>query len=489
VPRRPRLARLVPAERADLLRGDVPRFTARPGSRTLGGVARLLPEPGMALVQRRLRGLDEASLERQLWVARASVASLAAGRERERWPVPGPSVPRTPGPPGRDRLLAAALAVGERLGEMAVRGEDDASWAGLVVADERHRAPRPLGPDLYDGLPGVVLFLAHLGARTGREEHTALARAGLTAARRLLDGPAGAPGSIGGFSGWGGLVHVLADLGALWHRADLLDEARELAARLPALVDEDEQLDVAGGAAGFVLGLLSLNRRAPSRRALRAAVRAGDRLLDRARPAGPGIGWVTASSDVPPTGLAHGAAGIALALLELADATGEERFRRAAAGAVAFERSVFRAAEGSWPGGGMAWCHGPPGIALARLAHPPDAAARAEAETALATTVAHGFGRSHALCHGDLGNLEPLLVASRTVDGRRWRAELDRLAGAVLDGIEREGWLCATPLGVETPGLMTGLAGIGYGLLRLAEPGLVPPVLTLGAGRRAGRFP
>jgi lantibiotic modifying enzyme len=37
----------------------------------------------------------------------------------------------------------------------------------------------------------------------------------------------------------------------------------------------------------------------------------------------------------------------------------------------------------------------------------------------------------------------------------------------------------AVPLGVETPGLMTGLAGIGYQLLRLAAPDIIPSVLVL----------
>jgi lantibiotic modifying enzyme len=32
---------------------------------------------------------------------------------------------------------------------------------------------------------------------------------------------------------------------------------------------------------------------------------------------------------------------------------------------------------------------------------------------------------------------------------------------------------------VEMPGLMLGLAGIGYGMLRLAEPAHVPCVLRL----------
>jgi lantibiotic modifying enzyme len=38
---------------------------------------------------------------------------------------------------------------------------------------------------------------------------------------------------------------------------------------------------------------------------------------------------------------------------------------------------------------------------------------------------------------------------------------------------------------VESPGLMTGLAGIGYGLLRLAKPARVPSILTLEGPRGA----
>jgi lantibiotic modifying enzyme len=53
-----------------------------------------------------------------------------------------------------------------------------------------------------------------------------------------------------------------------------------------------------------------------------------------------------------------------------------------------------------------------------------------------------------------------------------WAAEL-------ADDVLRHGPRCATRLGIDTPGLMTGLAGIGFQLLRLAEPSAVPAVLTL----------
>jgi lantibiotic modifying enzyme len=93
--------------------------------------------------------------------------------------------------------------------------------------------------------------------------------------------------------------------------------------------------------------------------------------------------------------------------------------------------------------------------------------------------LAQGFGGNHSLCHGSLGNLELLLQAGEILENRCWRDQASRLAAIILESIQRKGWLCGNPLGVESPGLMTGLAGIGYGLLRLAEPARVPSVLVL----------
>jgi lantibiotic modifying enzyme len=102
-----------------------------------------------------------------------------------------------------------------------------------------------------------------------------------------------------------------------------------------------------------------------------------------------------------------------------------------------------------------------------------------EINTALQTTLAQGFGLNHSLCHGDLGNIELLLQASQMLNDPQWQAKVDYFAAAILESIDRDGWLSGIPSGVESPGLMTGLAGIGYGLLRLADPARVPSVLTL----------
>jgi lantibiotic modifying enzyme len=90
-----------------------------------------------------------------------------------------------------------------------------------------------------------------------------------------------------------------------------------------------------------------------------------------------------------------------------------------------------------------------------------------------------GSGGNHGLCHGDWGNLDLLVSAAQSLGHPRLSGEARRWAAGLLDAAEVDGWQCATPFGLESAGLMTGLAGIGYGLLRVASPERVPSVLAL----------
>jgi lantibiotic modifying enzyme len=173
--------------------------------------------------------------------------------------------------------------------------------------------------------------------------------------------------------------------------------------------------------------------------------------------------------------------------MTIAALTGDHRFHEAALAAIGYERALFRPERGNWPdlrknsAGGFvtAWCHGAPGIALSRLCSLrwlDDPVVREEIRVGLSTTVVDGFGGSHILCHGDLGNADILLHAGQILNEPGWTLHARREAARVIGSAP---WNCGHPLGVETPGLMTGLAGIGYALLRLACPGRMPCVLAL----------
>ena len=501
VPRNPFLSSVILAEMDDLREYNIPLFTTRPASCMLStsrgqSVPDFFKESGLATVERRIRNLDESDLARQLWVTQASFATKVMGNEQATWKTLHlhPSQREISG----EHLLRAACAVGDRLSELAIceDSNSDVSWMSLQLVGEREWSLSITTPDLYNGTAGIGLFLGYLGAVTQESKYTTLARQVLEAIRHHLEQASDDILSPGAFNGWGGLLYLYTHLAVLWQDAALLAEAEELMERVADTIEADTLFDVMGGVAGGIRCLLTLYRVAPSSRILSRAVQCGEHLLAHATAMPKGVGWTSPLAPQQPlTGYSHGAAGIALSLFELAAFSGEERFKRAAFAAMEYERSLFSPERQNWPdlrderAGGtpktgymVTWCHGAPGIALARLgllAYVDDANVRQEVALALQTTRAQGFGLNHSLCHGDLGNLDVLLTASQMLNDASSRAEVDRLTAMLFESIERQGWCTGVPLGIETPGLMTGIAGIGYELLRLAKPDRVPSVLLL----------
>ena len=508
----PYLKRLLAAERADLHAGDIPMFTTRPGSRDLFTsqeecIPEFLAEPGLDLVKRRLEGLSEEDLARQLWFIQASFATIPMGSGHLNYTSSRLAPTESQATP--ERLIQAACVVGDRLAEQAVLSERGANWLGLTFIHEREWALLPAGLDLYSGVSGIAFFLAYLGAVTGEEKYIALARAACTSVQEQVKEQRESLRSVGAFGGWGGVIYLYAHLGVLWQDQALLGEAEDLITLLPDLIDQEQAFDVIGGSAGCIPALLSLHHARPSALTLVMAIRCGDRLLIQAPQCGADLYKAMEAGDAPTprsrplAGFSHGAAGMALSLLKLAAVSGHERFRQGAIAAMDYERQLFSPEHQNWPDlrdleqmGStsvpvpepkgpsfmVTWCHGAPGIGLGRLASLPyftDEVVHQEIAVALQTTLAQGFGWNHSLCHGDFGNLETVLTAAQVLGEAEYQAHTERLAAMLLESMETQGWLTGIPLGVETPGLLAGIAGIGFELLRLAAPERVPCLLTL----------
>jgi type 2 lantibiotic biosynthesis protein LanM len=480
-PQQTHLTRLIPSELKDLLEGDVPVFTARPNSRDLWNsqgerIPEFFEQTVIEEVRQGLRRLGEEDLALQTRFIRAAIDSS------------GELVLRVSPPPKlqlsdtRD-AIDLARAVGDTLCREALEYDSYASWIGLTLVGSRENSwsLQPLDPLLYGGISGCAFFLAYLGALTGDHSYSKIARKSINVVRRHLERhrAAGVPiRSLGVYSGAGGIIYTLAHLGVVWKDTSLIDEAKALAADVPALIEADQTLDVVGGSAGAIAALAVLNTVSPSDHLLNAAVLCGERLLRQQQPQSRGVGWTTEiDSSQPLTGFSHGAAGIAWALLKLAAWSGEARFRESAESAIAYERSTFVAEKGNWPDYRMragedqsnpkfmvAWCHGAPGIGLARidsLQYMDDRETREEIRIALSTTLESKFGMNHCLCHGDLGNLDILLHAAQRVDDSWWSEAGKRLASETQATIAERGCLCGMQTSLASPGLMVGLAGIG----------------------------
>jgi lantibiotic biosynthesis protein len=253
------------------------------------------------------------------------------------------------------------------------------------------------------------------------------------------------------------------------------------------------------GSAGVIVGLLTMYEALGAEVFLDTAGRLGEDLIADAIKTVEGRSWRSGNPDQKHrnlTGLSHGAAGIAQALVELYVATGEQRYVQTAEAAFAYERGWYDAEEGNWPDFRQTpldrrrrcafnafWCHGAPGIALSRLRAYEilgSSDCKREAETALQTTRntvelwLKSDNQNYSLCHGILGNAEALLHGADVLGdhgtGGRGTAILAANVGIECYTGMNAKWPCGAPHGEEVPSLMLGLAGIGYFYLRLHSP-------------------
>lgn len=473
---RPVTERFLRSEIAQAQRYDIPHFTALVDGHEAfgsdGSVIDISDMPsGWEAVQERLFGLGEADLDQQCWYLSTSLG-LREGRVHA----------RVLHRPNADHL-DTARAIGDAVLRRLCIHEETASFASVSSIGMR-------GPDsalafaiddadgaLYDGRAGVALFLATLGSLTDGVEYK-------TAAARLIrntEVQTGNPAQgLGGFTGLPSLIYAYAHLAGLLQEPGYVRDAEALLDRCEALLPSDTAFDVLNGAAGCILAMLSLHSISPASRALCLAHACANHILGE--PPRLDAAWRRLSVK---RGFSHGLSGVAFSIMRLAEVTGDRGLTAKAIEIFASESRLL--ADGKWTDSHqvdgrdqVSWCHGAPGIALARIALQQESlneSMRADLNIAIEETGRHFRMRSHCLCHGSLGNLEPLLMR-RKYAGTAGETIDDKISVALSD-FASNGFESLIANQANGIGLMTGLSGVGYALLRLKFPEVVPSVLVL----------
>lgn len=456
--------RLLPDEIAALWSGDVPVFYTTPDSTVVHapGTATTyatLPISGAAATSAKLERMGEADLRGQEWLIAASFAAGADATDHRGTTPEAARPPGTRSPDGWSPEHAAELAasVADTVNAAAERAGDRAGWLGLEPVDDRWWYVLPVGAGLAHGYCGIALFLAQAGVVLDERGYLDTARRALRPLPALLAGLARRPEAVaaigpGAFHGIGGICYALARLARLLDDRVLRDRLADAMTLLGTFVDDrsdDVELGLGAGLAGALAAATAVAQEVPSASASALAERLA-RTLVRRRAGRPVDG-----------GLLHGSAGMAWAL---------RRYTEAAIGA-AVRAPGPEAAEPGAPEDTWGWCCGRAGL----LAAAPDASVWRPWLGDLRVT---GPLAEHSLCHGEAGLIDAVAAhADRDeVAGAVYRARAARL----IADLTMRGPRCGTPDGVPTPGLLTGLAGIGYGLLRIAAPEHVPSILALG---------
>jgi hypothetical protein len=380
-----------------------------------------------------------------------------------------------------------------------------------------------LDESIFSGSTGIVLFFGALYQYSGELAHRQVAEDGT---RWLIaHAQAQAPQHLSFFSGRLGVVYLCCKTYELTHNTYYLQQAQLLAQAVRAsLLAGNGSPDLLGGEAGnlFVITYLyQLTGAAEWLPVLRAGLA---RLVRGARPSRKGVRWGYQPNALDSlTGLSHGASGIAHVLLELGHYFRSPALHWLADQAMRYEGQYFRRAESNWldvrvyaeytvddaawqlpqdqllvgSGNTNSWAYGATGIGLVRLralALIPLPRYQKEALASLAKTRRDWAQRGETIdftLTGWGGRAELLLTAAATLGGAPHRILAQQVAQAASQQRQRLGhWLGKGGAAPAGPALLTGMAGIGYLLLRTLSPArgdsvLLPclPTGALPAGR------
>lgn len=488
------------AEREALLRGDVPYFSSGVDS---GDVRDDQEQPlmtqyassGWQESRRLLSSMSLHDLRRQSRLVHQAVNST------------GPIDLNSAGLVGTlGNGLSAALASNDFVQEAARIADYILSTACIDHGHVRffqlesrgHPVLRPfaLNTDLYNGLSGLAIFFCELARTTGNARYKLAAKRTLASVRRDLARTSPLPGCIGAFCGMAGWIYTLALIGSRMGEDRLVQEALGLLPQLHANITDDRYLDVIGGSAGALLVLVALERLVPGKGAIEVARACAEHLLATAQTDSQGrVCWISTdfAGQHAMSGFSHGASGIAAGLAGFAAASGDMRFMDLGRAAMPFARTSFAPLLATQNTTGSqaetlhtaetmcAWCHGAPGAGLGLLLQPAAMRDRQwfhDLDSCVAITRDKGFSDSHCVCHGQLGNLE-LLMQTAIETGNSAAASQWRAIAAQLLSEGRSYWRTGSIRNDQSLGFMTGLAGIGYALLRINDPYNVPAVVSL----------
>ncbi|MFI5219549.1 MAG: lanthionine synthetase LanC family protein [Bacteroidia bacterium] len=388
----------------------------------------------------------------------------------------------------KGRFMDEAFRMGTELCRTAIWHQGSCNWIGRNYDfDRKFEFFESLGSDFYLGTSGISFFLHHLHDATGEKLFAETASGAMNHAMKNI--PINSGSAFGFYSGSAGIIYVLLDVYYLTKEEKFLSEAIKMLGSLVSKNVNDADADVISGAAGCIFLLLFAYELLHNEKYIEKATELGNFLLSNAKAETVGISWKTISGcERNLTGYSHGSAGIGLSLLLLHSRTGEEKFLKAYEKSFQYEDFFFNEKILNWPDFRIddgkikdeikysnAWCHGSPGIGLARLL-----AYLITKEDKLFSVAEKVSGsvrnnlsncNNFSLCHGYFGNAELPLLLARHTGNNNIIGQICKQAENILTVTEENGgeWKCGSMTLRAEPGFMCGQSGIGNFLLRLSN--------------------
>ena len=263
----------------------------------------------------------------------------------------------------------------------AVVYKEDISWDSITFYDNNTWRLTPIGLDLYDGLSGIAVFLASVNMKYPSEKYKKIL--GLIQ-YKLFDYTDHnghfmqnlRTNDSGILKGEASIVYTYFLLYKITRDKRFLFYAEKHYSKFKNTFLQCENPDYLSGCAGAIIVLVKLFSETTNKEYLKTAEILGEKIWKMAKKQKKGFGISCDNDHVPPlAGIAHGASGYIMAYAYLSEKVPKPEYYERIIDLLTYEESLFDLEIGNWKDlrnvgelkNTIAWCHGAPGIALARL--------------------------------------------------------------------------------------------------------------------------
>jgi type 2 lantibiotic biosynthesis protein LanM len=367
----------------------------------------------------------------------------------------------------QETLIEEAEKIGKYLIEDAYLSQDGRTiaWLDVIAGNETEQHIEPLSTDFYDGLSGLALFYYYLYDVTREKRYMEIFMKIVNSLEENYPEsfvPSASTGSVS-------ILQAICRIPLSNGYFDTILEKQ-----IAAIEDNIENLDsydYLTGTAGIINSILYLLERSEDVRLKELVKKLGDKLVDQIH-----------SVDIQNImgGMSHGASGLSYVLFKLNSFIPNKTYNNMAIELLERDRDLFNEEQSAWLDKrhdqtkcSHLWCHGSTGIGISRLLisryYTDDMLSR-EVSIAANNLWKQGYKLDDCLCHGNMGDLELFILMEND--------HKDTLVSQLLNDMYKNGEYHIRSLpGFAGKGLFTGLAGVGYQLLRASNPKGIPSVL------------
>ena len=385
----------------------------------------------------------------------------------------------------------------QKIISLAFKDKNNLSWVGINWLGESNVGHLSnLDPYIYNGNLGIAIFLEAYGKvfknknakkYAYKSVRNIIENIKMNHKTNFLQNQ-----SIGGLVGLGSLIYGFCALYNISKKRIYLNTSLSILKKINLeQINKDKSLDILDGVSGLILSLIYMNKVIKDPIIKKVLEHCGDYLINQPMLKYKGYkSWksISISSNLPLTGMSHGASGFALALYSLYNLIPKKKYYECLRDCFNYEDNFFDKKKNNWLDlrgfdnlNPNQWCHGAVGIGFSRLSMIKIKRKKLlinDLEKAINSSLNAWPNIKDTICCGKMSTILFLYDYSKfTKNNEIKNLAIDYLYSTIKLSKINKGY----NLGAKyyyNPGLFLGLSGIGYVILNFLDNDL-PNIQTL----------